>query len=248
MPFDNAGAANPAPAQGGGNPIVNTLNKQLGPLKAWQWGVAIGGAFLLFKVISGRGSSGGDSTTTTVPSSTDENGNPLDFASLTDAVNALGNKVDQIEAPDNVIATVQKKLAYYRASVKHRAPIFDKSGKVIGHLAAGRKLLLGARVKIGGEYYYPILNMPGKYVKGGKNFDLTPVYTQIIESTSAVSNAVAPPATTIENSQQATYQGPNTAVASGGSLISPPAVDNAGNIQSRTAAIYQRLPVQPASA
>ena len=63
MPFDNG----PAPASGG---ALDKVGQKLGPLPVWGWAVALGGAFLVWRMIGGGGSSGASSTATDT-SSTD---------------------------------------------------------------------------------------------------------------------------------------------------------------------------------
>lgn len=212
-------------AQGGGNAVTDALNKQIGPLKAWQWGIAVGGAVLLYMVISGR-TGGGSGTNTTVPftSGTDPN-TPSGAGPLGDTGDPIHVIVDAITPSDGsvpVITPTIKKLLYTSARVVKQAPIVDKNGKVIGHLTAGRTILLGAKVKINGKWLYPILNMPGKYVGGGSNFRLTPVYqNEPASALSPISNAVAAPTTTLAASAAHLYQ-----PGEGTDSIAPPSADN----------------------
>lgn len=225
-----AGPYEQAPQQAGSS-VSEALQKQIGPLKAWQWGVAIGGAGLLFLFIRGR-SSGSSSTTTTVPFTSDTSGDPSGVAGSSD--NPIHTIVDNL--PDLTgggsdgggggggtdPGTVIKKLLYTSAKVLKKAPIVDARGKVVGHVAQGRTLALGSRLKVNGKWLYPILNMPGKYVGGGSNFHLTPVYTNApAATTGAISNAIASPALTLESSAAQLYQ-----PATGTDDISPPSAAN----------------------
>jgi hypothetical protein len=166
------------PEEQGG--VKGALSRQIGPLKAWQWGIVAGVAGLIYLYVKGGSSGGGGSTTTaTVP-----------FTS---------NGSDGVS---NVVTTTKKigqKFLYWKATIKKKVPIVDKNGKVLGYFAAGRTILLGARIKIRGTWYYPILNMPGKYLKANSSaITYVPVYGDSTEATTttttpAVSNALASP-------------------------------------------------------
>lgn len=160
--------------QGG---VSGAFSRQLGPLKVWQWGLVVAGAALLYFVVVKRGSSGSSSDTTTAfaPASTDANGNPV-----------LGD-LSNIPIPNVTVQVTQnitKKLLYYKEHLKARTNIYDKAGKVIGHFPAGKTLLLGAAVKLHGIWYYPIINMPGKYLRAtaGVKAGLTPIYQNTVDT------------------------------------------------------------------
>lgn len=166
------------PEQGG---IQGALSRQIGPLKAWQWGVIIGGAGLLYVIISNRsgGSQNSNLADATVP-----------FTSVGDSAGSLPGTT----TTTTVKEYVNKTLLYYRAKAKKKISIRDKTGKVVGYIAAGRTILLGKAVKINGKTYYPIINMPGKYVAGLSWFDITPIYGGTEKppaTTSSTSNAVS---------------------------------------------------------
>lgn len=166
---------NPPPAypddqeQGG---IQGALSRQIGPLKAWQWGLVIGGAGLLyFYLRGGSGGGGGGSTTTT----------QVPFTSTGDGLNAQnGVNTALVRVP-----SIKKTVAYFRATTEKRTPIFNKAGKITGYFKPGRNLILGKRIKINGRWYFTILNMPGKFVRDSW-VDQVPVYNEQIEPTSTL--------------------------------------------------------------
>ena len=85
----------PTPEVSAGSEADSGIQKQVGPLKLWQWAAVLVGAFLVYRVIRGSGSSSsGDTTVGPVTTGNDPAsavGLPTaaDFANLTDAIKGL---------------------------------------------------------------------------------------------------------------------------------------------------------------
>jgi hypothetical protein len=144
----------------------NVLTRQLGPLKTWQWGIAVAGAVLVYKyVLGGGGGNSGASTTTTVPTSDSTSGGT--------SGNDTGIGATTVQNITNQFTNPLYKY-FYAVLTGTKNPLYNSKGKLIGYTKA-RKLWLGKPIKIRGIWYYPILNMPGKYLKASSHV--------IIEST-----------------------------------------------------------------
>lgn len=148
------------PEEGG---VSGALQRQIGPLKTWQWGIAIGGAFLLWRFARG-GSSGSSSGNAFVPASTDSSGGAINDGNDTGGLPTV-----------SVNKTVDKVLKYYQTTLTRTTAIWDAHGHKVGQFTTGRTIKLGAKVKINGQWWYPIINMPGKYL-GASAVKVIPVY------------------------------------------------------------------------
>ena len=178
-PYQGQPEAPPSGDTEGG--VKGALTRKLGPLAAWQWGVAVGGGLLIYFYLRGGGPGSGGSSGTTGANA---------------MVPFTSNGSDGIS---NVVSTVVKKtqeIRYYSAKMVKKVPIRDRTGKIVGYFAAGRTILLGKAVMINGKRMYPILNMPGKYLwdQGAAGFAkttliLTPVYA---DSTATTTTTTTP--------------------------------------------------------
>lgn len=162
------------PEEGG---VSGALQRQIGPLKAWQWGVAVGGAVLIWHFARG-GSNSGSSGTAFVPASTDSGGG------------AINDGNDSGGLPTTSVSTVvDKVLKYYQTTLKRTTAIWDAHGHKVGQFASGRTIKLGAKVKINGKWWYPIINMPGKYLAASA-VSVVPVYG---DQTTTTTTTTTPP-------------------------------------------------------
>jgi hypothetical protein len=187
------------PEEGGG--VSGALTRPIGPLKAWQWGLVVGGGVLLYYVISGRGSSSGSTTTATVPFTNVGDTIPTTPAATTPVV-------------DNTVKT----LLGYQAGIIKAVGIYDVNGKKVGTLAAGKNILVGTGVRQNGRWYYPILSMPGKFLTTGSGLKYTAIYNTdfpnpVKAATTAVAAAVAEPATLMSLAPVTTSESNPTKVA-----------------------------------
>ncbi len=212
------GAYSAPPAEEGG--IKGALNKQLGPLKAWQWGLAVGGAVLVFKWFgrgaTSGGSSSGDTTNANVPSS-DYGGGGTNGGFQTLPTNY-----------STVTRTILGKLLYYKTTLTQRTPIYNSKGKIVGYYSAGKTLVFASKVKIGKAWYYKVLNT-NQYVKAyfvDKTSKVSPIYSApVVESvTVPISSQIAAPVTTSASNPTPTAQSSYAALTT--------TVDNATQISS----------------
>lgn len=154
-------------------PSENPLTRQIGPLKTWQWALVVVGAYFVYKYVLGGGGSSSSN------------------ASGTAFVPASDGSANSIPGPTSTstVSKVAQTLLYYTATFTKRTAIRDKTGKVIGYITAGKKLILGKRIKINGKWMYPILNMPGKYIAAGNTYTLSAIYA---DTTTTTTTTTAP--------------------------------------------------------
>lgn len=210
----------PQPEQGG---VQGALQRQIGPLKTWQWGVAIGGAILLWRVA--RGSNDSPSTSAFVPASSDASGDGINNGNDTGGLPTV-----------SISKTVDKVFKYYQATLKVKTPIRDKTGKIIGYFKPGRTIKLGTPIKVGKRTFYPILNMPGKYLQlKDIKAVITPIYgnqttTTTTTSTPPTTSASIAAATTTQEAQP--YYGNNYTSPLSSISGSIPTIDTQSQISS----------------
>lgn len=215
----------PAATEGQGESV---LTKQLGPLKTWQWGVAVGAVFLLYRWFT-TGSlfgSGSSTTSTTVPfTSTGDTGS-------TSGGNTNGGTSGGTTTPSNPI----KYITSYIAKITSRTPIYNSAGKVIGYVTKAT-YKLGTRIKVNGRWLYPVLSHPGWFVAAGNYIETirTPVTTS---ANASVQPAVAEPATvqvmapTTTNFSNPPFKALTTLEGS------PPAIDHTSPVKTPQLAVY----------
>lgn len=208
-------AAAPQQDQGG---LSGALSRQIGPLKAWQWGVAVGGAILLYKYVTGGFSGGGTSTGVNVPftnvpapgdNTADGSGIvPAPSPTPTPAPSPPGFGIVP-PLPDFKTTPIVKQMPapvqqfqYFwatRLGSQTKAPLYSRQNKLLGYTNL-KTLLLGPAVKFAnGQWYYPVLNMPGKYIHIGKYWALHKSYSPppgVATSTPVGTVQVASPTTT----------------------------------------------------
>jgi hypothetical protein len=165
MPEVYEGGAPPA-EQGG----ENVLTRQLGPLKTWQWGLAIGGAFMLYRFLTTGSLFGGGSSSTSalVPSSDGSTNGDI----------KSGGVIYQ-----NITKTITKGYKLVMV-VRGRTPIYDSKGRFTGHYITSTTRDIVGTYKIGGKIFYKLAN--GWYILASK-------YTLIKEVPTTTTVSETPP-------------------------------------------------------
>lgn len=188
------------------------ISRQIGPLKAWQWGIVVGVAFLIFRYVRGSGSSSsGSPATVQVPSSDASAGTggvtSVSVSKVTDTIGGL-----------------------FRATFTKAGYLYDKNGHRLRAVKAGAKFILGAKVKLNGKWYYPVLNVPGAYVLASSNVNIVPYTTTTTTTTtttpSMTAQVMSPTTTSSSNPTPSPFSSSSLGIASPPSW---PTVDKTGS-------------------
>lgn len=216
--------------------ISEALQRPIGPLAAWQWGLVIGGGYIGYRILTGQGafpsggSSGGSSGAGAAigdPGFTGgSQGEPGPVGPQGPPGPTGGTSGGTTGLPSGL-------LSLFTAG--HRTAIYGANGKIVAYVKTGTYQVI--KVKVGGVWRYIIQSGPrkGQYFLAEPWYVIKPIVNSTTQtvSTVATSSVSAAPSTTDTNQ----FVSPSSARVAVATNPTPSVTTDTSNVESTTLGI-----------
>ena len=216
--------------------ISEALQRPIGPLAAWQWGIVIGGGYIGYRILTGQGAFPGGGGSSGVTSGGAAVGDPGFSSGSQGEPGPVGPQGPAGPSGGGTTTGGTSSGLMSLFTNNHRTAIYDAAGKVVAYVKSGTYQV--KRIKVGNVWHYVIQSGPSK----GQYFLAEPWYviknissstTQTV-ATVATSSVAPAPSTTASNEFRAPVS--DRVVASTNPVPTPVSVDSS-NIQTTTLGI-----------